>query len=66
MCEERHRSKLYLYKSINQSIKLDPISLSLNFQLKAFTQVLDTLYKQEKIKPSHHCVWYAMNNGLDH
>jgi len=56
MREERHHSKLYLH----QSIKLDPISLSVNFQLKTFTQVFDTLYKQEKIKPSHHCVWYIL------
>jgi hypothetical protein len=66
MSEERYHSKLYLHKSINQSIKLDPVSLSVNFQLKAFTQAIVMLYKQEEIKPSHHCVWYASNNGLDH
>ena len=51
---------------VNQSIELDPVSLSVNFKLKAFTQVIVMLYKQEKIKPSHHCVWYALNNGLAH
>jgi len=40
MSKERYHSKLYLHQSINQSIKLDPISLSVNFQLKAFTQYL--------------------------